>query len=54
MKDLLKHVKIKHNKKCNVFLNKTIINSSAVNNYNNINIFYVARVIRYLNNIISA
>ena len=52
MKDLFKRVKIKHNKKCNVFLNKIIINSSAINDYNNINTFYVARVARYLNDVV--
>ena len=52
MKNLFKRVRIKHNKKCNVFLNKIIINSNVVNDYNNINIFYVARVIYYLNNVI--
>ena len=52
MKNLFKRVKIKHNKKCNVFLNKTIINSNAVNDYNNINTFYVARVARYLNDVV--
>ena len=52
MKDLFKRVKIKNNKKCNIFLIQTIINNSAVNDYNNVNTFYIARVAHYLNDVL--
>ena len=52
IKDLFKHVKIKNDKKCNVFSIQIIINSNAANDYNNVDTFYVARVTRYLNDVL--